>query len=76
MEHMHLAVKELGLIHHFNYTTHKQGVEGLLVDDLMDTEFLLSDMFRVRILILFHVCVYGRINSSITELLMKHVNQF
>ncbi|XP_045138123.1 membrane metallo-endopeptidase-like 1 isoform X2 [Portunus trituberculatus] len=46
MVQMDLAVKELGLIHHFNYTTHKHGADALLVDDLIDTEFLLADLFR------------------------------
>ncbi|KAK8382210.1 hypothetical protein O3P69_015265 [Scylla paramamosain] len=40
------AVKELGLMHHFNNTNHKQGAEGQLVDSLMDTEFLLIDMSK------------------------------
>lgn len=48
IQQMRRAVEELGLLHHFNYTNHTQGIEGLLVDNLMDVEFLLGDLSNVR----------------------------
>ncbi|XP_050688069.1 endothelin-converting enzyme 2-like [Eriocheir sinensis] len=42
---MRQAVEGLGLMHHFNYTSLKP--EGLFVDNLMDTEFLLGDLYNI-----------------------------
>lgn len=44
---MRQAVDGLDLWNHFNYTS--QGPDMLLDDNLMDTEFLLGDLYNVQI---------------------------
>ena len=52
LEQMDRALKELGLMHHFNYSD-TLSPEQLLVDNLMDTEFLLGDLHDVSMLVMF-----------------------